>query len=279
MIFDDVQKAVSVIRAKLPADFSPKLSIILGSGLGRLADHVDQVGVIPYSDIPGFHMSTVKGHAGHLVAGYLEGLPVLCLQGRVHFYEGASVHALRVMIYSLRFMGCEALFLASACGSLDPEVGPGELRFMKDHINFQGINPLVGPNDERLGQRFVPMDNAYDQDLRASLHQAAQALDIKVGSDAVYFGVLGPTFETPAEIRAYRILGADVIGMSTVGEVILANHCGLKVAGIAVISNFAAGLAKKTITHEEHVAVTDKLSGVLTKLVKKFAVDMLENNK
>src|SRR3990167_3096567 len=265
MSFEAIQQAVNSIRLKLPINFSPKLGIVLGTGLGALAEHIEQVANIPYGDIPGFHVSTVSGHAGRLIAGYLQGLPVLCLQGRVHFYEGASVTALRIMIGTLKFLGCESLLLTNAAGSLQESVAPGQLMLIKDHINFQSINPLVGENDDRIGERFVSMDNAYDQALRDSLHRSAKTMDIKL-AEGVYIGVLGPSFETHAEIRAFRILGADAVGMSTVAEVILARHCGLKVACISVISNFAAGMTSTMLTHEEHIAISNKTSHLLLEL-------------
>lgn len=271
--FEAVQQAVTVVRAHLPENFVPKLGIVLGSGLGELGEHIEQVANIPYKDIPGFHVSTVPGHAGQLIAGYLQGLPVLCLQGRVHYYEGTSVAAMQTMIRTLKFMGCETLLLTNASGSLHEKVAPGRLMLINDHINFQGINPLVGLNDDRIGPRFVSMDNLYDESLRQKFHVIANEMGIEM-AEGVYIGVLGPSFETPAEIRMFRTLGADAVGMSTVPEVILARHCGLKTVCIAVITNYAAGMTNKMLTHEEHVAATGRVSATLIELVKRFAADL-----
>jgi xanthosine phosphorylase len=273
MTYEAVQQAVTVIRSYLPEDFRPKLGIILGSGLGDLGENIDQLACISYKDIPGFHISSVPGHAGQLVAGYLQGLPVLCLQGRVHFYEGTPVDSMRVMVRALQHAGCETLLLTNAAGSLNADVPPGRLMLIKDHINFQAINPLVGPNDERIGPRFIAMNKVYDEDLRKKFHEIAATMDLKL-EEGVYFGVLGPTFETPAEIRAFRILGADAIGMSTVPEVILAHHCGMKVVCISVITNYGSGMVDEVLTHEQHVVMTKMMSGTLVKLVQGFAEDM-----
>jgi xanthosine phosphorylase len=191
----------------------------------------------------------------------------------VHFYEGASVTALQIMIRTLKVLGCESLLLTNAAGSLRESVAPGQLMLINDHINFQPINPLVGENDDRMGDRFVSMDNAYDQDLRNSLQRSAKKLNIPL-AEGVYIGVLGPSFETHAEIRAFRVLGADAVGMSTVAEVILARHCGLKVACLSVISNFAAGMTSTFLTHEEHLAIGNQASHVLLELVTQFAADL-----
>ncbi len=272
--YEAIHQAVRVVRSHLPEDFVPKLGIILGTGLGSLGDHIKKLATVPYYDIPGFHASTVPGHPGQLIAGYLEGLPVLCFQGRVHFYEGASIAAMQVMIRTLKFMGAEMLLLTNASGSLREEVKPGRLMLITDHINFQAINPLVGPNDERIGPRFVSMDKIYDVELRERFHQIAGEMQIQL-AEGVYFGVLGPTFETPAEIRAFRTLGADAIGMSTVPEVILAKHCGLKIVGLAVITNLAAGMTSHSLTHEEHVEMTGRVADQLIHLVRRFAKSLI----
>lgn len=273
MTYEAVRQAVTVIQSFLPENFTPQLGIVLGSGLGALGDHIEQVASISYKDIPGFHVSSVPGHAGQLLAGYLNGLPVLCLQGRVHFYEGTPVDAMRVMIRTLRMAGCEVLLITNAAGTLNKDEPPGGLMLIKDHINFQAINPLVGPNDDRIGPRFIAMNNVYDEGLRQKFHQIAQTMGLRL-AEGIYFSVLGPTFETPAEIRAFRLLGADAIGMSTVPEVILAHHCGLKVVCISVLTNFGSGMIDEILTHEQHVAMTNKMSGTLIELVKRFAKDM-----
>ncbi len=259
-------QAAALILAKVPQGFVPALAIILGSGLGPLADVIEPLAIIPYGDIPGFHVSTVYGHSGRLIVGVWQGVNVVCLQGRAHFYEGASAVALQVMIRTLRHLGCEQVVITNASGSLRAEVGPGDLMVITDHINFQGINPLVGPNDDTVGSRFVPMDNAYDRDLRTRFLQLAsdQGQNLATG---VYLGVLGPTFETPAEIRAFRTLGADAVGMSTVAEVILARHAGLKVLGVAIITNLAAGMDEQSLSHEETLSQAKDSAGKLIHLL------------
>jgi xanthosine phosphorylase len=273
MSLEAIELACHTIRLMLPKDFKPQMAIILGSGLGQLGEHVDAIATISYKDIPGFHASTVAGHKGMLIAGYLKGLPVICLQGRVHFYEGASIESMQVMIRTLKFLGCSALFITNASGSLRPDVHPGRLMVINDHINFAGINPLVGMNEDSIGPRFTPMDDAYDPALRARFQKVAQKENVDL-AEGVYFGVLGPTYETPAEIRAFRILGAGAIGMSTVAEVILAKHCGLAVVAVAVITNLACGLAENSLSHEETLFYSQQASGTLIDLVEKFAADL-----
>lgn len=272
MQFEQAQQAAETIRLQLPTNFFPKLGMVLGTGSGIIAEQIEAVAKIPYEHIPGYSVSTVAGHHGQLIAGYLQGLPVLCLQGRVHFYEGTSAHTMQVMMHSIKLLGCSTMLLTNAAGSLLESVPPGSLMLIKDHLNFQGINPLVGLNDERIGPRFVSMDNAYDAALRASMQGHAQAMGIPL-HEGVYIGVLGPSFETHAEIRAFRLLGADAVGMSTVSEVILARHCGLKVVCLSVISNFAAGMTNKMLTHEEHLAAVAQTSTTLTELINRFAAD------
>ncbi len=234
---------------KLKPGFRARVGMILGSGLGAIAEQITDATVIDYQTIPGFPTSSVKGHGGQLHLGYLCGVPVACLQGRVHYYEGVDYQKMQTLIRSLKVLGCDTLFLTNSSGSLRETVGVGEIVAITDHINLQCHNPLVGPNDERFGERFVGMENAYDPALREQLHAAAKTQNI-VLHDGVYVGVLGPAFETPAEIRAFRILGADVVGMSSVADVILARHCGLKVVALAAITNLAAGMHSEQLSHD-----------------------------
>lgn len=245
------QQAAEAILKQLPTDFTPVLALILGSGLGPLAEEITPIAIIPYGDIPGFYVSTVHGHQGRLILGHWQGVAVVCLQGRVHFYEGAPAAAMQVMIRTLKCLGCEQIIITNAAGSLRAEVGPGALMLVTDHINFQGINPLVGPNADEFGARFVPMDNAYDQALRDRFQAIACQMEGEPLAEGVYMGVLGPTFETPAEIRAFRVLGADAVGMSTVAEVILARHANMKVLCISIITNLAAGMEAGSLSHGE----------------------------
>lgn len=241
--------AVDVLRQQLPG-FQPRVALVLGSGLGALADRITDALTIPYGDLPGFPISTVQGHAGELVCGRLGGLPVLCMKGRSHFYEGKGIGVMTSAIRTFKLIGCESLLLTCAAGSLRTEAGPGSLVALNDHINLLPGNPLTGPNDARFGPRFMGMANAYDAGLRHTLQQAAQALGIPL-HEGVYLATSGPSFETPAEIRMMRTLGADVVGMSTVPEVITARHCDLKVLAIATVTNLAEGMSDLPLSHEQ----------------------------
>ncbi len=256
------QLAAAYIRKHIAEDFTPALGIILGSGLGVLADELTEATTLSYDDIPGFFNCSVAGHGGHLHLGYLKGIPVVCLQGRPHFYEGISNQDILTPVRTLKLLGCDTLISTNASGSLHEAVQPGSLVLIKDHINFQFNNPLVGPNDDNYGCRFVGMEDTYDPALREQFKKIAGEQNITL-TEGVYFGVLGPSFETPAEINAYRLLGGDVVGMSTIPEVIAARHCGLRVNVIAVITNMAAGMTDTKLSHEETLRgaklATDKL--------------------
>lgn len=237
--------------------------------MGGVADIVENPVVIPYSELNGFPVSTVHGHPGNLILGQLQGVPVACLQGRVHLYEGIDPMKVRVMIYTLRLLGCEVLFLTSAVGSLVPENGPGSLVCINDHINLQGRNPMVGPNDP-IGPRFFSMVDAYDPKLRATLLECATADDIRL-AEGTYLAVMGPSFETPAEIRAFKNMGADVVGMSCVAEVICARHCGMRCAAVAVVVNLASGMEEGAhITHDETILWSGRASAGMMKLLNSF---------
>eukprot|EP00047_Mylnosiga_fluctuans_P014518 m.39158 g.39158 ORF g.39158 m.39158 type:complete len:278 (+) comp5548_c0_seq2:987-1820(+) len=261
------QPAVDYIKSKAPGH-KPRLAIILGSGMGGVADLIQNVISFPYSELPGFPVSTVQGHAGQFLLGELFGVQVACLKGRIHLYEGIDPTKLRVPIYTFRLLGCEALFLTSAVGSLRVEAGAGSLVALTDHINLQGRNPLVGPNDP-IGVRFPSLLDAYDPHLRGILHKVAAEKDIKL-HEGVYLACLGPSFETPAEIRAFKSMGADVVGMSTVPEVILARHCGLRVAAVSIVVNLASGMTTEHITHEDTLKFSNLASQSLTTLLSGF---------
>jgi xanthosine phosphorylase len=240
--------------------------------MGQIADSIENPVAINYADIPDFPRSSVSGHAGQLVLGTLQGVEVACFQGRVHMYEGVDPQALRIPTYALKLIGCDTLLLTTAVGSTRMESGPGSLVAITDHINLQARNPLIGPNDP-IGDRFPSLLDAYDPELRAKLHEAASESDVTL-RDGVYLANLGPSFETPAEIRAASVLGADVVGMSTVSEVICARHCGMKVAAIAVVVNYAAGLGDGHITHDETLHFTgqaaDNVQSVVDSWIKKL---------
>ncbi len=245
----DPARAAASIQARAPG-FVPRVGLVLGSGLGALVDELEDPVHIAYADIPGFRVGTVVGHAGALSLGTLDGTPVACFQGRSHVYEGIEASAVTTPVRTLRRLGAEILVLTNAAGSLRAEAGPGSLVALSDHINMQGFNPLVGPNDEAVGPRFPSLATVYDPELRAGLHAIADELGTPL-HDGVYLAVTGPSFETPAEIRAFKTMGADLVGMSTVPEAIVARHCGLRVAAVSVVTNLAEGLGDVALSHEQ----------------------------
>jgi len=250
---------------------SPHVGVVLGSGLGAVADAVEDSVVASYEELPGFPRPTVVGHAGQAVLGRIGGVPVAVLQGRAHLYETppGSLDALRAPVRALRAAGASVLVLTNAAGSLRPEVGPGSLMAITDHINMQGVNVLAGPNDSAIGPRFPSLRDAYDPGLLASLRASARELDIPL-AEGVYLAVAGPSFETPAEIRAFRVLGADAVGMSTVQETIIARHCGLRVAAVSVITNLAEGMTDEPLSHEQTLGAAHEGAGDLTRLLLDF---------
>jgi len=241
--------ATSALRQRLPG-FQPRVALVLGSGLGELADRIADPVTIAYRDLPGFPVSTVQGHAGELLCGHLGGVAVMCMKGRSHFYEGKGADVMTSAIRTFKLIGCTSIVLTCAAGSLRAQAGPGSLVALTDHINLLPGNPLIGVNDERFGPRFISMANAYDASLRQMLRQSAQALGI-AWHEGVYLACSGPSFETPAEIRMMRTLGADLVGMSTVPEVISARHCGLLVLAIATVTNLAEGMSDVPLSHEQ----------------------------
>jgi xanthosine phosphorylase len=261
-------RAARAIKARRP-DFTPKIGVILGSGLGKLANSIEDAIMIPYEELPDFGNSTVAGHDGFLVLGYLQGVPVACLKGRRHFYEGISNPMVQTLVRTLKLLGCETLLATNAAGSMRSEAGPGSLMLITDHINFSFHNPLVGQNDDEFGPRFIGMEDAYDPKLRELMLSTADELEITL-HQGVYISVLGPSFETPAEIRAFKLWGADAVGMSTVPEVIVARHCGLKVVVVSAITNYASGMNDAPLTHEETLHFADKASHNMQRLVENF---------
>ena len=256
--------------AVLTEHLRPRVGIVLGSGRGAVADAVADPVSVGYEDLPGFPRPGVQGHAGRAVLGRLSGVPVCVLMGRAHFYEGGDPVQRITPVRALRAAGAEVLVLTNAAGSLRAELGPGRLMAISDHINLTGYNPLAGPNDESIGPRFPSLRDAYDPALRAELHAAASDLGIALG-EGVYLAVSGPSFETPAEIRAFRTLGADAVGMSTVHETILARHAGLRVAAVSAISNLAEGMSDVPLSHEQTLADAQRAAGDLARLLEAFA--------
>jgi len=258
-------EAIAEIRRRTGAA-APRLGLVLGSGLGPVAEAVSEAVAIPYGEIPGFPRPSVEGHDGRLVLGRLGGLPVAVLQGRAHYYESGRADVMRIPLAALAGLGCEMLLLTNAAGSLRAEVGPGSLMLIADHINFGGANPLIGVTG---GSQFVDMSTAYDPALRQTFLEAAAGLDMTLPT-GTYMWFSGPSFETPAEIRAAGRLGADAVGMSTVPEAILARHGGLRVAAISVITNLAAGMGEAALSHETTLALAAQGAETLRRLVVAF---------
>ena len=249
--------------------FRPKLGIVLGSGLGAVADAVQDASEVGYEQLPGFPRPTIAGHAGRAVLGSIGDVPVAVLQGRAHLYEGGPVDELRAPMRWLRASGAESVVLTNAAGSLRSEVGPARLMAITDHINMTGFNVLAGPNDDAIGPRFPPLRDAYDPALLQHLQAAAVAQGIDL-AEGVYLAVTGPSFETPAEIRAFRTFGADAVGMSTVHETIVARHCGLRVAAVSVITNLAEGMSDEPLSHEQTLESAERGAADLTRLLLDF---------
>lgn len=250
---------VAVARIREVTDFEPRIGIVLGSGLGALADKVDAVATISYSDIEGFPVSTVSGHDGEYVLGYLEGVPVMLMDGRVHHYEGYDMKQVVLPVCVMARLGVDAVILTNSVGSLNPEYLPGTLMCIDDHITSFVPSPLVGPNDPELGERFTDMSQVYDPDLRKVLHKQADALGITL-HDGIFLQVTGPAYETPAESRLYASLGADTVGMSTATEAVALHHMGTRVLGVNCITNVAT-LDHETATSHEQVKTTADKAG------------------
>jgi purine-nucleoside phosphorylase len=271
-IFDKATAAAQFVNAR--TELRPKIAIVLGSGLGAFAEQLEGATAIPFAKIPNFPQSTVPGHSGKLVIGKVAGIAVAVMQGRVHAYEGYSSDQVTFPIRVLGRLGVKTLVLTNAAGGINPELRRGQLVLIADHINLSGRNPVVGPNDERLGPRFFDMSEAYSARLLGLTHRAGQGAGM-VLEEGVYLSVLGPSFETPAEIRAFRALGADLVGMSTVQETIVARHMGIEVLGISCVTNMAAGLQKEPLSHEEVMAtgraVEAQLAGLLRRVVPLMA--------
>ena len=243
-------EAANLIRSRIGQ--TPSVGLILGSGLGLVADQITDAVEIHYGDVPGFPRPSVDGHSGTLILGLLGGQQIACMKGRAHTYEG-DVTAMLTPVRTLKLLGCETLIVTNAAGCLVADWLPGSLMLITDHINLQPSNPLVGPNDDAFGPRFPDLTEAYDAELRRRFHAVAEQTAVTL-HDGVYIACTGPYFETPAEIRAFRTLGADAVGMSTAPEVIVARHCGLRVAGVSVLTNLAAGMTGAVLSHEDTLA-------------------------
>lgn len=254
-LFSHPDACAEFIRAHKP-NFTPRVAFILGSGLGALADQIVDAVAISYQKLPGFPVSGVQGHAGELVLGQLAGVNVACMKGRGHFYEGRGMTIMTDAIRTFKLLGCELLFCTNAAGSLRPAVGAGQLVALTDHINMMPGTPMVGPNDDRFGERFFSLANAYDADYRALLQEVAAQQGFPL-HEGVFVSYPGPNFETAAEIRMMQLIGGDVVGMSVVPEAIAARHCGLKVVAVSAITNMAEGLSNVTLSHAQTLAAAE----------------------
>jgi purine-nucleoside phosphorylase len=273
--FGQVNEAADFLRSKLGV-LEPRIGIVLGSGLGAVAEAVAEPVFVPYEEIPHFPRSTVEGHSGRIVAGLLNGVPVIVMQGRVHFYEGYTPQQVTFPMRVLGRLGLTHVILTNAAGGINDHYHVGDLVLLADHINLLGFNPLIGPNEARFGDsvrsglRFFDMTEAYSVELRALAQQAARAEGAAL-HEGVYLAISGPSFETPAEIRAFRVLGADLVGMSTVPETIVARHMGIRVLGISCVTNLAAGISPTQLSHQEVFEagkrVQDRLAGLLARLL------------
>ena len=260
--------AAKIIRERA-GNRAPEFGIILGSGLSGLSQRLTDSVVFPYQDLPGFPVSSIEGQQPQLQIGRINQTPVVCLQGRAHYYEGCDSSEILTYVRTLKLLGCHTVIITGAVGSLHAEVKPGQLVLLKDHINFQGRNPLAGRNDNAFGTRFPDMSEAYDRQWRQQLEKIGHDLSMPL-IEGIYISVLGPNFETPAEIRLFREFGADVIGMSVVPEVIAARHCGLRVIGLTVVSNLAAGLTITLQSHEETLLVAQQSAAQMIRLIQAF---------
>lgn len=267
-MYDMLMKARDYIKVHLNG-FEPSIGLILGSGLGELGQKVSDAIAIDYKDIPNFPVSTVSGHAGRFLFGRLSGRNVAVMQGRFHHYEGYTLQQVVMPVRVMAMLGCDILIVTNAAGGINLAFKPGDLMLIEDHINLMGDNPLIGPNIDELGLRFPDMSNAYDVGLRQTALKCAMEEKISL-RQGIYAALTGPSYETPAEIRMLRTLGADAVGMSTVPEVIAAVHAGMKVVGISCITNMAAGVLNQPLSHKEVMDTADAVSDIFQRLMLRF---------
>jgi purine-nucleoside phosphorylase len=265
-LYSRAEEAARTIRGRTAAE--PQIALVLGSGLGGFADEFEDSVALPYREIPGFVSSTAQGHVGSLVIGKVEGVPVVAMQGRVHYYEGYSLEEVTFPIRTFKLLGIKTLILTNAAGGIDVQLSQGALMVISDHLNLMGVNPLRGPNDERFGPRFPDMSEVYSRDLQELATEEARALGI-TARRGIYAALQGPSYETPAEIHMLRAFGADAVGMSTVPEAIIARQMGMKVLGISCITNMAAGISESPINHEEVMETGQKVRESFTQLLRR----------
>lgn len=259
-----MQKTIKFINEKITK--KPTIGLVLGSGLGSMAEEINGVR-IPYKDIPDFPTSTIEGHVGQLVIGELAGKTVVAMQGRCHFYEGYSMQHVTFPVRVMKKLGAENLILTNAAGGINTALDAGDLVLINDHINFMGQNPLVGSNDNDFGVRFPDMTNTYNKELRQIAKKEAEKLGISL-KNGVYVACSGPSYETPAEIKMFRMLGGDVVGMSTVPEAIVGNHAGMRILGISCVTNMAAGVLDQPLSHEEVIDTSKKIKKNFEDLIR-----------
>lgn len=270
-IYQNIQAAADFVKTK--TSVIPKVGLILGSGLGMYVDNIENKTIIPYEEIPGFHQTTVEGHTGRLIIGEINGVAVATLQGRYHAYEGHDMDTVVLPTRVLAMLGAEFLILTNAAGGINEKYRPGDLVSISDHINLTGRNPLVGPNLSELGPRFPDMTMAYDPEIRSLMQEVAKEQNFNL-HEGIYTSLLGPTYETPAEIKMLKIIGSDMVGMSTVPESIAANHLGMRVVGVSCITNMAAGMTSEKLDHSEVKEVaslaTEKFANLLSGTIAKI---------
>ncbi len=270
-LFDRAERAAQTISAR--ATVKPRIALVLGSGLGAFADEFTDAVAIPYQEIPGFVSSTAQGHKGRLVTGNVDGIPVVAMQGRVHFYEGYSLEEVTFPIRTFKSMGIDTVILTNAAGGIDVQLTQGALMVISDHLNLMGVNPLRGANDDRFGPRFPDMTEVYSRELQELVTEEARRLGITVRR-GIYAALTGPSYETPAEIHMLRACGADAVGMSTVPEAIVARHMGMSVIGISCITNMAAGISEQAINHEEVMETGQKVKATFTQLLRQIITSL-----
>lgn len=272
MVYEKAQEAASYILGKIGS--APKIGLVLGSGLGGLAEKISNPVFIDYAEIPNFVSSTAPGHKGRFVIGELNGTAVMCMQGRLHYYEGYPLWNVTFPVRVMKLLGVETLILTNAAGGINMNFKVGDFMILQDHINYTGVNPLIGKNEEGFGPRFCDMTFTYDRGLQRLAEEAAAEVGTEIHK-GVYVGYSGPSFETPAEIRMFRILGGDAVGMSTVNEAIVASHCGMKLLAISCITNMAAGILEQKLDEQEVIAIgimrAPVFQTLITRIVAKIA--------
>jgi purine-nucleoside phosphorylase len=261
----------AAVRAR--SDLAPKVGIVLGSGLGALADDLEDPVAVPFGELPGWPAATAPGHVGRLLLGRLAGVPVAMLQGRFHLYEGNAPGLVVQPVLLFGRLGARTIVLTNAAGGLDPSFGPGTLMVIRDHLNLTGQNPLLGPNADAIGHRFPDMTNAWSARLRERLHAAGEAEDVSL-AEGIYVGLVGPNYETPAEVRLYASFGGHAVGMSTVMECIAARWAGLEVCGVSLVTNAGAGYTGEPLTHEEVLAAGAEAGPRLARVIRRFVTDL-----